>query len=712
MRKQDLIKKAYEQKIVSLDYIFCHYKKFDYDILHYIYFYWTAGHGSRTTFNDVIIMVDTETSKKKPDELITLKDGTTTYKTCDNHVVAWTISIRAFHHNICTLYGRKPSTLAQTMLRIHQHMSGMNTVFYIHNMSYDHVFIRKFLFQLYGFPVSQLNTKSQYPIYIEFENGIILKDSLILAQRKLEKWAEDLNVDHKKEIGAWNYDVIRNQSDPLTDDEKRYIEHDTLAGVECIDATMQALNKKIYSMPYTATGIPREQTRKRGKKKAHEDFLKIALDLKQYEKQTMCYHGGYSHGNRHYINTLINWDIVSAYDFASSYPFILCAYKMPMEKYTPIDNCNVDFILNNREEYAFMFKFIAVNIKLKSDNEPMPALQFSKAVKTVNAILDNGRILASNYIEIYLTEWDLAVICDQYVFEKHICCEVEFAQKDYLPRWFTDYVFECFTDKTMLKNQDKIMYSIAKARVNSLYGMCVQKSLREDIIEDYLTGEYITQAIENPEEKYKEYIEKVNSILPYQWGVAVTATAFYNVHQLAKCCSTPLYMDTDSCYGIGWDPEKINAYNVGCKQRLIDNGYGAVVKDGREYWLGIAEHNGKEDEYNEFKYMGAKRYCGRCLDDNKLHLTVAGVPKKPGALCLDDDISNFHPGFIFSGLKTGKKTHVYFNVDQIYIDENGNETGDSISLIPCDYKLDSVNVVNWEELFNEEIQIQIYDVDV
>ena len=163
------------------------------------------------------------------------------------------------------------------------------------------------------------------------------------------------------------------------------------------------------------------------------------------------------------------------------------------------------------------------------------------------------------------------------------------------------------------------------------------------------------------------------------------------------------------CYGIDWDMDKLNAYNYGCKERIRNNGYGPVVRDGREYWLGVAESEGEKDEYTEFKYMGAKRYCGRCKANGELKITVAGVPKKPGAICLNDDISNFHPGFVFAGTKTGKKAHMYFTVDDIYIDERGNETGDSISLIPCDYELDSVNVVDWESLFNEDVEVQVYD---
>ena len=710
MRQADMIQKAYKQTIWEHHYTFCHYKQFDYRLLRFIWYLNTAGQGERTTYNDVIIMADTETSKKKPDEY-NPNAKKNKYKTGQNHVVCWTISIRAYHHNICTLYGRKPSTMIETLQRIHDNMNGAKTVVYFHNLSYDHIFLRKFAYRLFGNPIKQLNTKSQYPVSIEYANGIIIKDSLILAQRKLEKWADDMNVDHKKAVGLWDYDKIRNQNTPLSDSEKEYIEHDTLAGVECLDKTLEVLKKKIYSIPLTATGIPREQTRKRGKTKAHEFFQKIAPTLDQYHKLCEIFHGGYTHGNRHYIDTLIDWKPIRCFDFVSSYPFILTAFKFPMEKFTPLDNCTAADILADADNYAFMFKFIATNIRLKSDAEPMPALQFSKCVHTVNAIQDNGRILASNYVEIWLNELDLAVINEQYDWDTHICCQVEAAEKDYLPRWFTDYVFESFSNKCTLKHGDPVLYSIAKALVNSLYGMCAQKSIKPDIIEDYATGEYKEMPIINEPDLYDEYLNKRSSILPYQWGCWVTSAAFYNVHQLAKCCRLPLYMDTDSCYGIDWDQEALDAYNQGCRDKLQANGYGVVTTEDGDFWLGTAVSEGDKDLYTEFKYQGAKRYCGRCVATGKLKTTVAGVPKKPGALCLDDDINNFHPGFVFDGNRTGKKTHVYFTVDDIYIDKNGNETGDSISLIPCDYELDSVNVPDWEALFDDEITLQIYEED-
>ena len=93
---------------------------------------------------------------------------------------------------------------------------------------------------------------------MRFECGIEIRDSLILSQTKLEKWANDLQVEHRKAVGKWNYNKFRSQKTKYKPDELEYIEHDTLAGVECIDATMHNLGKKVYSMPFTSTGIIRK----------------------------------------------------------------------------------------------------------------------------------------------------------------------------------------------------------------------------------------------------------------------------------------------------------------------------------------------------------------------------------------------------------------------------------------------------------------------
>ena len=687
-------------------YSFLNYRFFDYSVLENISSIGRKGYKQSETYNDVIIMADTETSKETP--------GTV----CKNYVVAWTISIRAFDHDIVTLYGTRPSEFVKTVNRIVLAMPGEKTIIYWHNMSYDWVFIRKFVMAEWGTPIHQLNTKPHYPIYIEFANGICFRDSLILAQRSLDKWAKDLNVTHQKASGFWDYDKVRHQDGRFTPHEKTYIEHDTLAGVECLQKTMDTLGKCVYSMPYTATGIPREAIRKIGKGfNARELFKRIVPDYSIQLMLEMVFHGGYTHNNRHYIETIISasydellkvWqDLVDAYDFASSYPTQMILRMMPMGKFGPFKNCTVDFILRNAENYAYIFRLILIKPRLKSDDIPMPVLQKSKATRMLNCVEDNGRVLCAEYVEIWLNEVDLEVIAEQYTWQAALCIDVQFCHKDYLPRWFTDYVFQCFVDKTMLKGGDPVQYSIAKAKLNSLYGMCVQRPVKVQIEEDYQTGDYDVADDQDEEALYEKYVNNHNSILPYQWGVWVTSYAMRELFRFGKLAGTWLYSDTDSCYGQNWNKEGIERYNEARKQEIRDRGYGPVLHNGREYWLGVAELDG---QYQEFISCGSKRYATRDLN-GKLKITVAGVPKS-GVLCLNNDLHEFHAGKKFLGSVTNKKQHSYFYEEDIWTDEHGNERGDSIDLSPADYELDSVRSVNWEQIFLEEIEVQVYDPKV
>ena len=677
-----------EKHYKNIKYQCVFYKDFDFRILDKIMYVTKPGRGSER-ISDCIMMLDTETSKSRSGEV------------CENYLVAWSLSVRAFHVNVCTLYGHKPSECIECLNLLMDHLPGIKNYIYIYNLSYDWVFLRKFLIREYDIPCKQLNTKSHYPIYIEFENGLIFRDALCLAQRKLEKWAEDMDAPHKKAVGSWDYDMIRNQDHIFTDDEIHYIENDTLAGVECIDILMQSLNKKIHSMPWTATGIPRDEIKKRGKaNKGNQNFKKQLLEYDEQQTMQKVFHGGYTHGNRLYYNDTV-YGIIDCYDFASSYPYVMLSEKFPCEKFTRVDNCSMSDIINDTDN-AYFFKLIMFNVQLRDYMEPMPCLQYSKCTKTINADVDNGRITACDYAEIWLTEVDLAVLNNQYYMEKHICINVHAAYKDYLPRWYTDYVFDLFREKTMLKGKDRVQYGVSKGKLNSLYGMTVQRPVPYTLVEDYITGEYEAAPLD-PEEEYEKYSKKRSNVLNYQIGVWVTAYAFRNLFVLGSCAGTWLYSDTDSCYGLKWDIERLNTYNNICKKKLQANGYGPVFHNGREYWLGVAEHDGR---YTEFKVIHAKCYCGRSEEDGKLHITVAGVPKN-GAAVLDDDIANFRPGCVFPGTMTGKKTYTYFYKDKIETDKNGNEIGDSIDLSPCDYLLSSV--FTWDDLKNEYIEVPFYE---
>ena len=721
-------------------YKMVYWSKWDYSFLtNNIMYYKKKGKFQKGTWNDVIIAADTETSKGHE----------ITSDPSENHVVAWTISIRAYHNNIVTLYGTRPSEMMKAFQKIREALKGDDIYVYFHNMAYDWTFLRLFFYLNFGYPVKELNTKPHYPIMLKFDNGIILKDSLILAQCKLEKWANDLNVHHKKAVGSWDYDLIRDQSDKptFTRAELRYIENDTLALCECLDALCITLHKSISSMPYTATGIVREELREIGKKNnAHKRFTDQAPSYEQQQKLEKLYHGGFAHANRFYIGDIFSDAMTLGEDFNSSYPFCLIAFKYP-GKFIPMDkNLDPDYIIRNSEDYAFIFKASFRNIRLKQNRFPMPALQASKCEVSINMKVDNGRITKAGYVAIYICEQDLIVLSSMYTWDECICSEVEVSPKEYLPRWFTDYVYYRYEDKCKMKpfkDKDPVGYALAKSRVNLLYGLTVQKPVRLNYLEVteageyqfnehgdkayYQSGEYRIDFDKKPRDEYERFLKSPNTMLPYTIGCYCTAYAFRNLFRLGDCVNQYFdkngryaypphwfYSDTDSCYSDDWNMDKISAYNEDCKKRLLANGYGPVKVGDKEYWLGVAE-NDSDSRYSEFTFLGSKRYAGRSAEDNELHITVAGVPKK-GASCLKDDLNNFTRHFIFEGSETGKLTHYYIMApDGIHTDAFGNEIGDSIDLEPCDYKLDSVEreeYINTEAFYFEyygEENFDIYD---
>lgn len=688
-----------------------YYKDFDFSILDNVMYIKRAGKGKNNdTYNDAIIMADTETSKEKKGEI------------CKNYIVAWTISIRAFNQNICTLYGHKPSELIDCINQITAHMQGNKTIIYWHNIQYDWVFIRKFCFRAWGVPKEQLNIKPHYPLFINFDNGIIFKDSLILAQRSIEKWAEDLQVEHRKAVGRWNYEKIRCQNNYIfTEDELDYIECDTVAGVECLQATMDVLHKHIYSMPYTATGIPREDVRKLSRDNRGRDWFKKVVPAYYIHLMLEAFfHGGYTHGNRHYINQVIDWIKTVCRDLSSSYPFQMMSKKFPMGRFKPLSGAkSIDWILKHGEKYAFLFKLILVDYKVKDDFVAMPLLQVSKCIKLINPVTDNGRLLAASYAELYLNEVDLKLIYEQMSDKtKAAITDLHYCHKDYLPRWFTDYIYKCYEDKCNLKGKDPVLYALAKSKVNSLYGMSCQHPVKPIINEDYDTGLFAEEKHEDPnynEEMYNKYAKKYTSVLPYQIGCWVTSYALADLFALGACCGYWWYSDTDSCYGSNWDESKVDAFNKRQRDLLKANGYDPVIANGVEYCPGVAEIDG---EYKSFRFLGAKRYSCITYED-KLKITVAGVPKKAGAKLLKN-IDNFHKGYVFNfsdpeklldDTDKRKLQHTYFFEDDIYIDENGNERGDSIDLSPTTYVLDDCYNPAWDTLFEEELSVQCFDYE-
>lgn len=642
-------------------------------------------------YADCLAAADTETSKINP-----IVVG-------ENMVVCWSFAILV-QGKIHVVYGRKPSEFCLFLRKIVEKLENKTLIVYFHNLAYDYVFLRKFLYQEFGTPTKQLATKPHYPIQISFK-VFELRDSLILAQRNLDKWSRDMAVEHQKAVGFWDYEKIRDQQTFLSDSEITYISNDVVALIECLAATAGELHRPFYNLPLTATAIPRGDIKEiGGNYHAHAVFEKEALTFEQYQLCEQIYSGGYVHADRGIVGWIQYGDI-QCFDFGSSYPARLIYSKYPRSKFFKIPLTDIETILKDSDKYAYMIRIMLKDVHLKDPDFPMPFLQAYKCKNLINYAVDNGRILDCEFCEIAITEIDLKIINSQYNF-KYIIKDCQVAVKDYLPQWFRNYVLKCYREKSELKGGDPVKYQIAKGKLNSLYGMCVQKNLRETIKEDYETGEYNSEWPKDPAEVYQKFVENKKTILPYQWGVWCTAYAREELFKIGQMADQWLYSDTDSCYLIKPNVEKINQYNKEIENLYKSLGYPEIKINGKPYIPGKAEPDG---QYTEFITLGAKRYACRISPD-EIKITVAGVPKKAGASCMENDLGNFRPGFNFPGEKTGKKTHTYFFTESIKTDSNGNELGDSIDLSPCDYLLDKTSVYrNFDDLITDELRYFCYD---
>lgn len=648
---------------------------FDYSLLNSAKWLSRKKRGKYLKYYEKVITADTETCKYT-DEII--------------YVTDWSVTIQ----DIGVIYGNNIQDMIKFLSNVIDAVCNTDDkriVVYMHNYPYDYVFMRNHMFQLWGEPIECLAIKPHRYIYMQFK-GIEFRDSYILSQRSLENFCRDMGCTSKKKVGAWDYNKFRTPKSGRTSEEMEYLLLDTIAQNEAIVRLMKMHNTDVAFCQLTNTGFVRKAGRDAQRKKDKEwrkKFINMSLTLEQYRVLEEVYHGGYTHSNRFSIGKIYN-DVVS-YDFASSYPATQCYEKFPMEDFKEIE-IELHEIMELQDEFAF-FGYIYFT-DLECDNKhPMPPISYHKTKTCIDFLTDNGKVIRASELVLPFSDPDLECIIDCYKWSSCRILKCWYTKKDYLPEWFTsDFVMPYYYNKCTMKEKDYYLYMISKGMLNGIYGMSVQKIIREEILEDFESGDWKTEKTIKDDEKAQESLDRhynsYSKYLPYQWGVYVTAYAMRNLYRLGKCCKLWLYSDTDSVKGIGWDIEMIEKYNKEIEEKAIKRNLGIVEYNGKNYMLGKAEFDGK---YDEFVSLGSKRYCYR--ENGELHITVAGVPKN-GVKQLNNDIYNFRPGMIFKGggeNGTGKNQVTYIMVKgirTIEIDGEEIEYGSSIRLDPCDYDLD------------------------
>lgn len=528
---------------------------------------------------------------------------------------------------------------------------------WVHNLSYEF----QFLAGIYNFDRDQVFAIERRKVLkcTQNEGRIEYRCSYIHSNMSLAEYTHKMGVDHGKIVNEFDYAKKRYPWTELSDREKEYCINDVVGLVEALEKEMEIDGDNLYTIPLTSTGYVRRDAKRAMKKYNYAEFKEMKLTLELWEICRAAFRGGNTHANRFYADRIIK--NVNSYDRSSSYPDVICNCKFPMTPFVKIENPSnqklIDYMI--KKEKACIFRIKMHNVKLRNQFWGFPYLSIDKSEKLYNYLGDNGRVLECEYCEVAVTDIDFNILVQEYEFGFE-CYELYIADYKKLPQPIIDLNIEYYKKKNELKGVEgqEIYYMKAKNKLNSIYGMMAQNPVKQDIIFD--GNWHYDEDISNA-----ELLEKYNkkAFLCYQWGVWVTAWARYRLEEgLQIAGEKGVYCDTDSVKYVGnvdWKD-----YN---KNRILDsinNNAVATDKAHKVHYMGVYEFDG---HCNEFITMGAKKYA-YTDDNNKIHLTVAGVAKKKGAEELGS-LTNFKEGFIF--VAAGGTESVYNDNPEIityYID--------------------------------------------
>lgn len=572
-------------------------------------------------------------------------------------------------------------------------------VIYVHNLSYEFQFLKGQM----RFTENFVNGNERRILYaLASHYGIEFRCSYMLANAPLATVADNLTQHNIKKLDGdvFDYKKIRTPETPLTDEEVEYLLHDILIVEYYIRETLELQKRpSITRVPLTSTGFVRQYTRqntvandrsdsketKKKKQLYRELITTLTMEVDEYEALRRVFAGGYTHANAFSSGKVMKK--IKAYDFTSSYPARMVAYKYPMGKGELYDCTDKRDFMRQISEYCCLFY---IRLKGVSSIAVDDYISFSKVTTSENAVVNNGRINSATSIEMWVTEVDFAIISQAYEIDDYNIGKMWRYKKGYLPTELIEAVLKLYSDKTRYKGvADQIVnYNMAKAMLNSIFGMCVQDVVKEDFVWDGVDASIKQElGLEDITVKIEKYNKSKNRFLFYPWGVWITAYGRYDLFtDIVLAEEDYHYGDTDSIYVN--DTEKmerlVEKSNIRIKKLLDD----AIVHhgidpdlispmdpQGKRHTIGLWSVDG---EYTRFKTLGAKRYMvekwvypnkkkGETFEPYlKVDITVSGVNKKKAVPYLmetygDDVFEAFSEDLLIPAKYTGKPKPIYFD---------------------------------------------------
>lgn len=495
------------------------------------------------------------------------------------------------------------------------------------------------------------------------EGAITVYDALKFST-SLAQLAKDYGITKKKKktledgtvVSDLDYSIPRNSHTPLNDEEEEYCDADVEILYEWACFYLNAYLEQNGIAPMTSTGIIRHAVVENydAMVKDHRKVMNLHPQFDEYIRAvTQLYRGGFTYANRAKAGKEL--EHVVGKDFTSSYPAVMLQEKFPSTPFMTKSIKDVSELdqLADKAWYAdFEFEDLIIKegVSVESlfkchewDGNP------ARTKKATGCVVDNGKIAYAKHITVTLCEYDWDTYNKFYEWGNVKVSKLMVADKDYLPDWFTMIIKYYYKQKDFLKNNGQkgtTAYALAKAIVNGLYGLTVQKVHFDSVIFDEFGGWSVKRLNYKHQEDRAQMKEKYDKAIgrdwysrkahkgvpkvvlsPY-WGIWCTAIArnriLNAIHSLGEDF---VYCDTDSVYYQNADDHQdfFDTWN-----KDVHDWNDANLVDKEFHTLGDfdpveLDDNDAPDVYEySFMSLGAKRYIK--FTEDKLHATIAGLP--------------------------------------------------------------------------------------
>lgn len=500
-------------------------------------------------------------------------------------------------------------------------------VIYVHNLAYEFQYIQDF----FGWD-SVFARQPRRVMKALTREGFEFRCSYFLSNMSLKKWLENTEgVIHQKMDGDLDYSKYRDWTTPISSEEYRYCINDVLGLVEALWQQMEGEGDTIVSIPLTSTGYVRREVRSYIFE--HTDRYKYRKMIKEsfpsadvYSHLKKVFRGGDTHAYFALANKCLT--NIHSFDIKSSYIAWIEYEEYPIGRGQEYLISSLDELIQVMDDKLLILEIDLFDLEVNFDTA-MPYIDFAHVSSYRNIHRDNGRILEAEYVHYHCTSVDLEIILKEYSFSEIGITYCYGWRKEKLPKPLLEIVYEYFKRKTELDGLEDYYYEYVKRKnkVNSIFGMMVTAYDMWDVIYNEDTNLWSTEVgeLEGLLDKVKN---SYNTFLLYQWGVFITAYARYHLHMmLQKVKLDSVYIDTDSLKFMNDDNKRFFLEENDRIKKIAEENLAIAYNPlGEAEILGVWKDEGK---YDEFKTVGAKKYCYK--KNEKYEVTVSGMNKEKGS---------------------------------------------------------------------------------